>query len=76
MKYPTNHQELFEFAVEQRRTVIAEFGYRLDYLALRYWACGYAKDHGLAAVVSDDADIIYNLPDEEEKAQLLADGLL
>jgi hypothetical protein len=74
--YPTNHQEVFEFAIKQSRSVIAEFGNRHDYWVLRHWAKGYARANGLQCPVNREKFGIYYEPDEEEIAELQKEGLL
>ena len=65
---PETHQELFDFAIKQRRSVIGEFHGRHESWNLRKWAIEYAQKHSLSLPESDESYGIYYEPDEEENA--------
>lgn len=47
MGFPTNTQELFEFAIAKARTAISEFGVFNECLSLLAWAEWYANQNKL-----------------------------
>lgn len=72
---PKTHQELFDFAIAQRRSVDGEFYGRRESWQLRKWAIEYACQHSLILPASDESYGIYYEPDEEEIAELRSEDL-
>jgi hypothetical protein len=77
MNFPKDHQGLFEFAIDQRRKVIAEYSCSIvqDTWRLRHWAIGYASENGLKLPNDPETYGIYNEPDEEDLKELKAEGI-
>jgi hypothetical protein len=77
--FPTNHQELFIFAINKARSVNGEWGGWQDAYRLRSWARRYAATHQLTAPTDYDAYGIYYADDllgADDRAELDAEGLL
>lgn len=69
-------QELFDFAIASKRTCISEYGGRFDSWELWRWAQAYAAANDLVAPSCREAYGIYNGPDEDEIAELRAEGIV
>lgn len=63
--FPTNSQELFEFAIAQARSVNGEFGNFRDNIRLYAWAESYAKANSLTLPDLEAFGIYYELEDDD-----------
>lgn len=70
----TTHQELFDFAIVNHRK--GDFVSRADSFALWQWAQTYAAANSLVAPSKLEDYGIYYPPDEDDIADLLAEGIV